>query len=321
MAQPAESNPLDLVVISEPAHLAEASAGQSKVWLVPSKMVSEDLQKNGVTLLAADNPKLCMALIAKEYFRPSAHHVPVGESRIHSSAAVDPTAHVGKDVIIGPYAVIGKHCRLDDGAIIGAHSVLENGVSVGAKTHIHPHVFIGHDCVIGGECEIKPHAVLGGEGFGYATDLKTMRHERITHFGKLVLGDRVHVGSGTTIDRGTFADSRIGDDAKIDNLCHFGHNIEIGQGTIVTGGVVVAGSAKIGSFCVIGGGTCIAGHLEIADQVQIGGMSGVTKSIPEKGAYGGYPLQPLRDYLKTQSSLPSLPQLRKDVAHLLKKEQ
>lgn len=320
LSQPSEANAHDLIALSEPNHLEEAKQGRARVWIISPKLVSDDLRANQeITLLSSENPKLTLALVAKKFFRPSDHHLPAGNENIHPSAVIDSTAKLSANVIVGPQAVIGKGCVIEENCVIGAGCVIENNVRIGARSHIHPLAFIGHDCELGEECEVKPHAVIGGEGFGYATDVKNLKHHRVTHFGRVILGDRVHIGSGTTVDRGTFSDSKIGDDAKIDNLCHFGHNIEIGHGTIITGGVVVAGSVKIGSACVIGGGTSIAGHLEIVDQVQIGGRSGVTKSITSPGAYGGHPLQPLKDYLRTQSSLPSLPGLRKSVQKLLKR--
>lgn len=317
LSQPSTAKSTDLIVVSEAHHLAEAQESEALVWIVKSQLISPKLQEQPITLLSSDNPKLCLALIAKKHFRSSSHFIPVGQSKIHPTASVDETAHIGSDVIIGPQAVIGKDCVLKDNCVIGAGSILENNVSIGARTHIHPQVYIGHDCSLGEECEIKPQAVIGGEGFGYATDIKNMRHHRITHFGRVRLGNRVHIGSGTTIDRGTFEDSIIQDDVKIDNLCHFGHNIQIGKATVITGGVIVAGSVKIGGGCVLGGGTLISGHLEICDQVQLGGLSAVTKSITQPGAYGGYPLQTLKDYLRTQSSLPLLPKIRKQIQKLL----
>lgn len=318
LAHPSNAQAFDLITLSDEEHVKMAKNSKSLIWLASSKMVNTIQAQPEVTLLKSDNPKLLMAKIAKTYFRSVEHFIPVGTDRVSKTAMIDSSAHLESDVIVGPGAVIGKGCKIGHGVVIGSLAVLEDHCTIEEGSHIHPQVFLGHNTTVGKYSEIKPHAVIGGEGFGYATDTKTGEHHRITHFGKVIIGDFVHIGSGTHIDRGTFEDSRIHNHVKIDNLCHFGHNIEIGMGTIVTGGVVTAGSVTIGKYCVIGGRTTISGHLEIADKVQIGGLSGVTKSISEAGAYGGYPLQPLKDYLKTQSSFPKLPELRKSVAKILK---
>ncbi|NJL72351.1 MAG: hypothetical protein HC888_12625 [Candidatus Competibacteraceae bacterium] len=119
-------------------------------------------------------------------------------------------------------------------------------------------------------------------------------------------------------NRGTFEDSRIGEGTKIDNHCHFGHNIVIGKNTLVTGGMITAGSTTIGSNCVFGGRTTIKGHLSITDKCQFAGLSGITKNIMQPGEYGGLPLQRVQDELRTRASLPYVPELRKQVSRILK---
>ncbi|MDQ3261181.1 MAG: acyl-[acyl-carrier-protein]--UDP-N-acetylglucosamine O-acyltransferase, partial [Pseudomonadota bacterium] len=43
---------------------------------------------------------------------------------IHSTAIVDPGAHLAADVEVGPYAVIGPGIQVDSGTRIGAHTVI-----------------------------------------------------------------------------------------------------------------------------------------------------------------------------------------------------
>jgi UDP-3-O-[3-hydroxymyristoyl] glucosamine N-acyltransferase len=106
---------------------------------------------------------------------------------------------------------------------------------------------------------------------------------------------------------------------KLDSQVHVAHNCVIGTNALITGGVIMAGSLKVGANFVCGGNSAIAGHIEICDNVQIGGFSGISKSITEPGAYGGNPLLPLQDYLRSRSSIRELPRMRKQLAALLKK--
>jgi UDP-3-O-[3-hydroxymyristoyl] glucosamine N-acyltransferase len=214
--------------------------------------------------------------------------------------------------------VISDGCVIGDEVIVGANTVLEPKVKVGRGTHIHPLVFIGHSCEIGAECEIKPNTTIGGEGFGFAHDEKG-RHYRITHYGRVIIEDRVDIGAGVQIDRGTFDDSHIGEGTKIDNHSHFGHNIRIGEHSILVAGALVAGSVSIGSHCIIGGRTNIGGHLQITDGVQLMATSSVAKSIDKPGQYGGLPIQDAQDAMKTRAVQPLLPKLRKQVNRILKK--
>lgn len=307
-----------LVFIPDEAHLKLCGDSRTNVFVVQTNLISKMPTLEGKTLLMSPNPKLVMAMVGKKFFPVTLHQTPVDQHHIHPSAIISKSAKLGADIKIGPGAVIGDHVTLGSGSIIGANSVIEPRVSIGARTHIHPLVFIGHHTQIGEDCEIKSNSSIGGEGFGYAHDEKGEQY-RVTHYGKVVIEDRVHIGSGVQVDRGTFADSRIGAGTKIDNHCHFGHNIEIGKNTVLTGGTLTAGSAKIGSYCVVGGRTTISGHISIADKTQIAGLSGVSKTISEPGAYGGYPLQKVKDHLKTTASMATLPALRKQVAKISKK--
>jgi UDP-3-O-[3-hydroxymyristoyl] glucosamine N-acyltransferase len=196
--------------------------------------------------------------------------------------------------------------------------MLEPNVKIGERTHIHPLVFIAHSCQVGADCEIKSHSTIGGEGFGFAHDNKG-HHHRITHYGRVIIEDRVHIGSGVSIDRGTFDDSRIGSGTKLDNHSHFGHNIRIGQDTILVGGQLYAGSVSIGSNCVFGGRVSIQGHLEICDNVQLMGLTAIGKSIDKPGQYGGLPVQKINDELRTRAVLPFLPKMKRQIARIMKK--
>lgn len=269
-------------------------------------------------VLTSPSPSLAMAMTARNFFPETRAKQPFDGEKIHSSAVISNTAKVAEDVIIGPNTTIGPGCELSSGCRIGANTTLEADVKVGEGTHIHSQVYIAYGAQIGKNCEIQPQSCIGSEGFGYAQD-QDFNHHRITHYGRIVIADNVHIGAGVMMDRGTFADSFIGSGTRIDNQCHFGHNIQIGEKTLITGGALVAGSVRIGSRCIIGGRTSISGHLSICDDVHIGGLSGVTKDIKEPGKYGGYPLQSLQNSLKSLATLPSLPEMRKKISELEKK--
>jgi UDP-3-O-[3-hydroxymyristoyl] glucosamine N-acyltransferase len=308
----------DMIFISDAKHLSEAMSGHSEFWVIQSKFANDLPKPSSKQIIVSANPYLAMALIGKEFFPLKPGTTPVDGLAVHPSAVISKSAVLGKNVHVGPGAVISDNCQIGDDAVIGSNTVLEPQVKIGANTFLHPTVFVGHSCEIGDYCEIKPNTTIGGDGFGYAHDQKG-QYFPITHYGRVVIENRVSLGSGVTIDRGTYDDSVIGEGTKIDNLCHFGHNIQIGKNTIIVGGALVAGSVTIGSHCVFGGRVTIAGHLKICDQVQLMGISMVTKSIEQPGQYGGFPLQPASDVLKSRAILPLLPLMRKQLLRLLKK--
>lgn len=306
----------DMIFVGSADHLQAALNSKAQIWLVHPSLTAQ-VPAQVKVVISSPQILLSMAYIGRRYFPEKRNRQPVEGPKIHPSAVIAPTARIGVDCTIGPGAIIGDRTTLGDGTIIGAHAVVEPDCQIGSGCHIHPLVFIGHSTQIGANCEIHPHSTIGSEGFGYAQDAK-INHHRITHYGRVVLEDNVHIGAGVQIDRGTFLDSRIGSGTRIDNHCHFGHNIQIGRNTIIVGSVIAAGSVKIGSFCVIGGRTTIAGHLEIGDRVQIGGMSGITKSILEPGQYAGFPIQDLKTDMRVRATIKNLPELARQVRQILK---
>lgn len=308
----------EMVFVSDAKHLNDAKRGGSQIWVVQTKLLESLPKPWPQTVIASPNPYLAMAWVGKAFFPLKPGITPVDGIAIHPTAVISSTARIGKNVKIGPGAVISDGVELSDDVIIGANTVVEPMVKIGARTHIHPLVFIGHSCEIGRDCEIKPHTTIGGEGFGFAHDHKG-QHHHITHYGKVIVEDRVHIGASVQIDRGTFDDSRIGEGTKLDNHSHYGHNIRIGKNTILVGGQLFAGSVSIGSNCIFGGRVSIQGHLDICDNVQLMGITAVGKSIDKPGQYGGLPVQNMKDELRTRAVLPFLPKMKKQISRILKK--
>lgn len=305
-----------LIFVSNRQQYLEAKDSAARVWVVSPDLI-EHVPEFVPLVLRSPSPALALAGVARRFFPQTRHHKILAGPDIHPSAHIAASARVGAGCKIAPGVVIGEDCEIGEGCIIGANTVIEPGVKIGAHSHIHPLVFIAHGCQLGARCEIQTHTSIGNEGFGYAQD-KAFNHHRITHYGRVVLEDDVHIGAGVQIDRGTFGDSRIGAGTKIDNHCHFGHNIQVGQRTLITGGMITAGSVTIGSYCVIGGRTTVKGHISLADRTHFGGMSVVGKSVDKPGEYAGFPLQTLREDMRVRATIKELPELAKNVKRILK---
>ncbi len=156
-------------------------------------------------------------------------------------------------------------------------------VKIGSNCNIYPGVYINHNSVIGNNVIIHPNAVIGSDGFGlYKID---NLWKKIPHIGSVIIGDDVEIGSNTTIDRGMLDNTILKKNCKIDNLIHIAHNVTIGENTAIAACTGIAGSTTIGNNCTIGGGVGINGHISICDNVNIHGMSMITKSITTEGDY------------------------------------
>lgn len=275
-------------------------------------------QKTRHTVLASHNVYLSMALVAQKFFEKKFLKMPFTNKNWHESAVIHPEAKVDPSAVLGPGAVIHSKAEVQARTVLHSNVVIESHSVIGSDCLIHSNVVIGHNVKMGSRCEVKAGSVIGSDGFGFAPDKKTGQHHKIPHYGELVIEDDVHIGALCAIDRGTFELSFIGSGTKIDNHCHFGHNIRIGKNCLITAGFRSAGTVTIGDNCVFGGSTCVNGKVEICSNVIIGPLSAVTNDITQPGTYSGYPPIEMKDFLKAQASFASLPRLRKNVAKILK---
>lgn len=243
---------------------------------------------------------------------------PEDEPGIHPTAWVHPDAQLAGQVSIGPQVTVDKGAVIAEGASIGAGTVIETGVHIGRHCRIKANVTLCRDVLIGERVVIHPGVVIGADGFGIANDKG--RWIKVPQVGRVVIGDDVEIGANTTIDRGAIDDTIIANGVKLDNQIQIGHNVTIGEHTVIAGCVGIAGSTHIGRHCAIGGGTGIAGHIEIADGVQLTGMSMVTKSIGESGVYSsGIPIEPARQWHKNVIRYRQMDKLFDRVAELEKR--
>jgi UDP-3-O-[3-hydroxymyristoyl] glucosamine N-acyltransferase len=106
--------------------------------------------------------------------------------------------------------------------------------------------------------------------------------------------------------------------AKFDNLIQIGHNVEIGENTVIVSQAGVAGSTKVGKNCMIGGQVGLAGHLKVGDNVKIGAQSGVSNSLKDGETVLGSPALDVTKQIKAMIVYKSLPEMNKKLAELEK---
>jgi UDP-3-O-[3-hydroxymyristoyl] glucosamine N-acyltransferase len=265
----------------------------------------------GNALIVAD-PYLAYARLS-HLFDPKPRRAP----------GVHPSAVVAEDAQVDPKAYVGPGVVIDTGACIGAGATIEAQCFVGARSRIGagswlaPRVTVYHDVTIGERAVIQSGAVLGSEGFGFANDKGVW--QKIAQIGGVKIGDDVEIGANTTIDRGALTPTTLGNGVKLDNQIQIAHNVHIGDHTAIAACVGISGSTRIGKHCMIAGGVGMVGHIEICDNVFISGMTMVTRSVTEPGAYSsGTVIQPAADWRKNAARFRQLDALFKRVQQLEK---
>ncbi|MBL7808626.1 MAG: UDP-3-O-(3-hydroxymyristoyl)glucosamine N-acyltransferase [Saprospiraceae bacterium] len=235
------------------------------------------------------------------------------KAHIHAEAKIGAGTEVGVFAVIEQGAVIGKNCKIHPQVFIGKNA------RIGDNCVLFPGVRIHFDCEIGNNCILHANAVIGADGFGFAPQ-KDGTWTKIPQVGKVVLEDNVEVGASTCIDRASLGSTIIHSGAKLDNLIHIAHNVEVGHNSVLAAQVGVAGSTHLGNSMRVGGQAGFAGHLKIADGTQIQAQSGLASNVESPGtALFGSPAIGYRDFIKSHVVFKQLPDLQRKVLDLERK--
>jgi UDP-3-O-[3-hydroxymyristoyl] glucosamine N-acyltransferase len=231
---------------------------------------------------------------------------------ISEMSKIDPSATIGRDVHIGDWVTIGAGAVIGEGAIIQSGCVIGARVKIGRDSVLFPGVKVYHECVIGDSCTFHANVVIGSDGFGFAPNADN-QYNKIPQIGNVVIEDHVEVGANTAIDRATMGSTVIRKGVKLDNLIQVGHNVEIGENTVIAALTGIAGSTKIGKNCMIGGQVGFAGHIHIADGTKIAAQSGVASTIATPNTtWMGTPAMPMMDFSKSYVHFRKLPKFQKN---------
>ncbi|NRA46348.1 MAG: UDP-3-O-(3-hydroxymyristoyl)glucosamine N-acyltransferase [Oligoflexales bacterium] len=275
-------------------------------------ILGQALKDAPMAQIICKNPRLAMSLASQLFYK--AEHSYEGRSKM---AFLHPSAEIHESVVIYPFAYVGERA------------------SIGKGCYVYPNAYIGEDCHIGEGCVIYPGAVLmqgtqvgrnvivhagavlGGDGFGFTPSADG--NVKIPQKGTVLIEDDCEIGPLATIDRATFAQTVVKRGTKLDSQVHIGHNVEVGEHSMLCGQAGVAGSTKIGKRFVAAGQAAIGPGLEIGDHVVLGPRAGMTQSQKNPGEYMGMPVVPAQDWRKQAIAIKKLPDLIKKVNQLEKR--
>ena len=191
-----------------------------------------------------------------------------------------------------------------------------SGVQLGDDVVIFPNAVLYENTQVGHRVTIHACAVIGSYGFGY--ELIDGQHQISAQLGYVEVEDDVEIGSGTTIDRGTYGATLIGVGTKIDNLVQIAHNCRIGKHNVICSLVGIAGSCTTGDYVVMAGQVGLKDHTTIGHRAVLGAKAGVIHDIPDDATYVGIPATPDRAQFVQLAAVSKLPQMRKDFKALQK---
>lgn len=300
----------ELTFLADPALIGKLEQCRASALITSHSLAQQSGHPAGLTVILVDNPYLAATRI--QNFLLAGPFVATG---VQDGAMIGEECVIPREVSIAPGVVLGRRVTLGRRVSLAAGVVVGDDAVIGDEVTIHPNVTIYPGCVIGNRVIVHGGSVLGSDGFGYATD-KAGRHHKRQHLGIVRIEDDVEIGANCCIDRGTFGETLIGAGTKIDNLVQIGHNVVVGENSLLVAQVGIAGSTVLERQVVLGGQVGLAGHLRIGAGVMVAAQSGVHNNQPPGTKLAGSPAINHRKWLRAITALGQLPELLREVRTL-----
>ena len=282
------AGPGDLSWVADDRREREAKASRAGALLVPDAQLSA-----GKPCVVVASPQLALSVWLAT-LHPD-ERTPAGAARgsfVHRTARLGAGASVAAGATVEKGARIGARTRVRAGAFVGAEA------EVGADCVIGPGAAILARCKIGDRCILQPGAVVGSDGFGYVWD--GQGHRKVPQVGIARLEDDVEIGANATVDRATLGETVIGRGTKVDNLVQVGHNVTVGEHSILCGQAGIGGSSRLGRGVTLAGQVGVSDHATIGDGAILTGQAGIARQgrVAAGQIVSGMPALPHREFLK-----------------------
>lgn len=240
------------------------------ILVVSNEILKDETNNKNINFIFCNNPKEVFFSILKEFFKQKEYN------KYISPNSVVETTSIGKNVYVG------HNCYIGSDVIIGDDVVIKNNVSIEGKVKI------------GNNTTIHSGVVIGTDGFGYFQNSEG-KNIKVPHYGGVVIGKDVEIGANTCIDRGTLEDTTIGDNVKIDNLCHIAHNVIIKDNCSVIALSMLGGSVILEKDSYIAPGAIIKNQLTIGENSLVGLGAVVIKDVEKNKVVAGVPAKIIKE--------------------------
>lgn len=297
--------PGEITLVDKPKLAPQLSASPAA-----AAVVCEGFAPAGVPHITVPHVHAAFAAIVRR-FRPAS---PAASGGVSPQADVHVTAKIGANVTISAGVTIGAGVEIGDGSVVHAGARILAGCRLGRDVTVFPNAVLYEDTRVGDRVIIHANAVIGAYGFGYETTHG--RHRLSAQVGYVELGDDVEVGACSTIDRGTYGATSVGEGTKIDNQVMIAHNCRIGRHNLLCSHVGIAGSSTTGDHVVLAGQVGVRDHVNIGDRVVVGAQSGIMCDLPSDAHYLGSPAIPERDEIRIVAARAKLLEIRRQIKAL-----
>ena len=281
--------------------------------LIPDQVELKALaEQRALAWATCRDPRLAFAEALEQL-----HPRPTQHAGIHPSAVIADRVQLGAGVSVAANVTIGDDTRIGARTVIHPGVVIYGDVEIGERCELHANSVLHPGCRIGSGCVIHSNAVVGSEGFGFVPTARGWR--KMPQTGLVVLEDGVEIGCGSTIDRPSVGETRLGSGTKVDNLVQIGHGVETGRGCALASQVGIAGGARLGDGVILAGQVGVANRAVIGDRAIASSKSGIHGEIAAGEVVSGYPAIPNRLWLRCSAAFSKLPEMTKQLRQIQRK--
>jgi UDP-3-O-[3-hydroxymyristoyl] glucosamine N-acyltransferase len=298
------AQPGEITFVAQPKYLRTLKTAQASAVILDQTMPADR------PAIRVDQPYRAFAILLA-FFYPR----PRPAAGIRVPVALGERVQLGQDVVLLPFVTLGDDVTIGDRVVLYPGVFVGQGSSIGGDTVLYANVTIYERVTIGQRVIIHAGAVVGADGYGYVPG-PDGHHLKIPQVGGVRIEDDVEIGANTCIDRATIGDTLIRRGAKIDNLVHIAHNVEVGEDNLLLAQVGIAGSCCLGTHVTLAGQVGVIDHVHIGDHATVIAQAGVAKDVEPHAIMAGSVAMPHPIWRRVQAATPRLPELLRIVAAL-----
>jgi UDP-N-acetylglucosamine acyltransferase len=175
---------------------------------------------------------------------------------IHPLSIIDKNSRISNNVSIGPYSIIGPNVEIGEGCVIHNYVVIDGHTTIGKNNEIFPYCSIG----------------ASPQDSSYKNE-----PTRVEIGDNNILREYVSINRGSTKKSGV---TQVGSGSLLMAYVHIGHDVVMGDFSVIANSVNFAGHVKVGDRVTVGGGTNISQFVSLGRGAYVGGGSAIDRDIP-----------------------------------------
>jgi UDP-3-O-[3-hydroxymyristoyl] glucosamine N-acyltransferase len=302
-----DCGPGDVTLVDKIERAPQLASSPARAVVVPHDVPTDALPVPAIVV--ADVHAAFAAIVT--HFRPARTRSRKG---ICPGAFVSGTARLADDVDVHPGASVADDAEIGAGSTLYPGARVMDGCRLGRNVTLHPNAVLYEGTIVGDNSIVHSGAVLGANGFGYR--LVDGTHQPSAQLGWVEIGRDCEIGACSTVDRGTYGPTIIGDGSKLDNLVMIGHNCQLGRHNMICSQVGIAGSTTTGDYVVMAGQVGVRDHVHIGTRAVLGAKCGISSDVPDDAHMLGTPAIRERDQKILFAAIFKLPELRRQFKRL-----